>query len=313
MWVFLKNIYLFESQSYTERGEAERERGLPSDGSLPNWLQCLSCADPKPGAWSFFQVSHVSAGAQGLGPSSTAFPGHSRELDWTWSSQFSKWHPYGIPMLQDRALTLCATAPAPTKIFKSIIRPGPKAHLANPPPAEPAPQVLVPVGAPDSVPIAHLPVQLSAVAQEGSEDVPSAWALHPHGRPGGSTWLLASDWHSVMAAAPILGVNQRKRKTFLSVSLSLTQPVQEKKNYTFRAGVVSWQVKPLPPVPACHMGASSSPSCSTSHPAPRLALGKQKRMTQVLGPLHHVGGREEAPGFSLAQPCPFAAIWGVNQ
>ena len=45
----------------------------------------------------------------------------------------------------------------------------------------PAHQVLVPVGAPDSVPVAPLPGQLSAVARSAVDDGPSAWALHPMG------------------------------------------------------------------------------------------------------------------------------------
>ncbi|XP_062033657.1 serine/threonine-protein kinase BRSK1 isoform X2 [Lepus europaeus] len=69
-----------------------------------------SYTDPKPGARSFFWVSHMGAGAQGLGPSSTAFPGHSRELDRKRSSRDSNWRPYGMPALQARVLTRCATA-----------------------------------------------------------------------------------------------------------------------------------------------------------------------------------------------------------
>ena len=39
---FLRFIYLFESQSYTQRKrDRERERGLPSTGSLSRWLQRL--------------------------------------------------------------------------------------------------------------------------------------------------------------------------------------------------------------------------------------------------------------------------------
>ena len=63
-----------------------------------------SCANPKPGARSFFQVSHVSAGAQGIGPSSTAFPGPSRELDQKWSSRDSNQCPHGMLALQAVAL-----------------------------------------------------------------------------------------------------------------------------------------------------------------------------------------------------------------
>ncbi|XP_062040817.1 general transcription factor 3C polypeptide 1-like isoform X1 [Lepus europaeus] len=55
--------------------ERERERGLLSTGSLPKWPQHQSCADLKPGDKCFFWVSHMEAGAQALGPSSTAFPG----------------------------------------------------------------------------------------------------------------------------------------------------------------------------------------------------------------------------------------------
>ena len=42
----------------------------------------LKWADPKPGTSIFFQVSHVGAGSQGLGPFSTAFPGHKQGAGW---------------------------------------------------------------------------------------------------------------------------------------------------------------------------------------------------------------------------------------
>ena len=91
----------------------------------------------------------------------------------------------------------------------------------------PAHRVLVLVGAPDSVSVAPLPVQLSAVALLAVEDGPSAWALHPHGRPGGGTWLLASDQHSTLAMVAIWGVNQWKEG--LSLSLSLTKSACQKR------------------------------------------------------------------------------------
>ena len=99
-------VHLFERQSYTERQrererERETERDTERDGERerekekevfhlmvhsPVGHNIWSWANPKPGARSFFWVSHAGAGAQGLGPSSTAFPGHSRELDWKRSS-----------------------------------------------------------------------------------------------------------------------------------------------------------------------------------------------------------------------------------
>ena len=54
-----------------------RDEDLLSDDSLPKWLQWLD-----PGAWSLFGVSHVGAGSQGFGPSSTAFPGHKQKTGW---------------------------------------------------------------------------------------------------------------------------------------------------------------------------------------------------------------------------------------
>lgn len=41
----------------------------------------------KPRVSSFFQVTHVGAGVQGSGPSSSTLPGHSRKLDQKWSIQ----------------------------------------------------------------------------------------------------------------------------------------------------------------------------------------------------------------------------------
>ena len=69
--------------------------------------------------------------------------------------------------------------------------------------AAPALQVLVPVGAPDSVPVAPLPGQLSAVARECSGGWPRCLGPAPHGRPGKApgSWLLPSDQRGAPAAA----------------------------------------------------------------------------------------------------------------
>uniref|UniRef100_A0A5F9C6Q5 Uncharacterized protein n=1 Tax=Oryctolagus cuniculus TaxID=9986 RepID=A0A5F9C6Q5_RABIT len=55
-------------------------------------------------------------------------------------------------------------------------------------------RVLVPVRAPDSVPVAPLPGQLSAVAREGSGGWPKCLGPAPHGRPGEApgSWLRSS-------------------------------------------------------------------------------------------------------------------------
>ena len=66
---------LLQSQIYRE----ERQKDLPSNGSLPKWLQWLELSQSK--ARSFFQVSHTGAETQGSGPSSTAFPGHKQEAE----------------------------------------------------------------------------------------------------------------------------------------------------------------------------------------------------------------------------------------
>ena len=70
---------------------------------------------------------------------------------------------------------------------------GAVAHLANPLPAAPAPQVLVPVGTLDSVPVASLPGQLSAVARECSGGWPKCLGPALAWETRRSTWPLASD------------------------------------------------------------------------------------------------------------------------
>uniref|UniRef100_A0A5F9DAB0 RNA-directed DNA polymerase n=1 Tax=Oryctolagus cuniculus TaxID=9986 RepID=A0A5F9DAB0_RABIT len=108
------------------------------------------------------------------------------------------------------------------------------AQLANPPPAALAPQVLVPVGVLDSLPVAPLPVQLSAVAQEGSGGWPKclgpapAWETRrKHLAPGFGSVQCAS--HSVPAVAAIWGVNQQKEDLSLCLSFSLSNSACQKK------------------------------------------------------------------------------------
>ena len=109
------------------------------------------------------------------------------------------------------------------------------AHLANPPPVAPAPRVLVLVGAPDSVPVAPLPVQLSAVAREGSGGWPKC--LGPCTSMGGQeeapgSWLRIGAAPAVVA---IWGVNQWKEDLSLCLSLTVynsTCQIKTKQNKT---------------------------------------------------------------------------------
>ena len=65
-------LFLLERQIYRE--ERGREEELPSDDSLPRRPPRLELSQSE--ARSLFRVSHVGAGSQSLGPSSTAFSGH---------------------------------------------------------------------------------------------------------------------------------------------------------------------------------------------------------------------------------------------
>ena len=97
-------------------------------------------------------------------------------------------------------------------------------HLVNLPPAALAPQVLALVGVLDSVLVAPLPVQLSAVAWEGSGRWPKSLSPCTHVgelKEAPSSWLQIG---SVLAVAANRGVNHQ-RKTSLSVSLSLSLPL----------------------------------------------------------------------------------------
>ena len=103
--------------------------------------------------------------------------------------------------------------------------------------AAPAHRVLVPVGVPDSVPVAPLPGQLSAVARECSGGWPRCLGPAPHGRPGKApgSWLLPSDQCGAPAAArrprrPLEGEPTAKEDLSLCLSLSLsTLPVKKRK------------------------------------------------------------------------------------
>ena len=75
-------FFSYVLETVIERQRQRQRQSLPSPGSPPDGCNGRSHADPKPGARSFFQVTHMGAGARGgLGPSSAAFPHHSRELD----------------------------------------------------------------------------------------------------------------------------------------------------------------------------------------------------------------------------------------
>ena len=79
--LFLKMYFIFHYKvRYTQRRIYREEDLLSSDS--PSGCNGRCYADLKPGARNFFQVSHVSTGAQGPGPSSTAFPGHKRGTGW---------------------------------------------------------------------------------------------------------------------------------------------------------------------------------------------------------------------------------------
>ena len=63
LFVF-KDLFIYMKGRVTERQrerERERERGLPSTGSLRNWLQLQELHRSK--ARSFLRVSHMGAGA----------------------------------------------------------------------------------------------------------------------------------------------------------------------------------------------------------------------------------------------------------
>ena len=82
---------------------------------------------------------------------------------------------------------------------------GAVAQQGNPPPTAMAHQVLVLVGVPDSIPVAPLPGQLSAMAREGSGGWPKSLGPAPTWETRRSTWLLASDQQDAPAAAAIGG------------------------------------------------------------------------------------------------------------
>uniref|UniRef100_A0A5F9C0N4 RNA-directed DNA polymerase n=1 Tax=Oryctolagus cuniculus TaxID=9986 RepID=A0A5F9C0N4_RABIT len=125
----------------------------------------------------------------------------------------------------------------PKNSIKRLLGPAPRLTRLILRLAAPAHRVLVPVGAPDSVPVAPLPGQPSAVARECSGGWPRCLGPAPHGRPGKApgSWLLPSDQRGAPAAArrprwPLEGEPTAKEDLSLCLSLSLpTLPVKKKK------------------------------------------------------------------------------------
>lgn len=81
------------------------------------------------------------------------------------------------------------------------------------------------------------------------------------------------------------------------------------------AGSVAQQAKLRPPPPASHMGAASSPSCTTSDPVPCLWAGKATEDAPSLAPSTHVGDLDKVLGSVLWIPSALVImpIWRVNQ
>uniref|UniRef100_A0A5F9CSP9 BMERB domain-containing protein n=1 Tax=Oryctolagus cuniculus TaxID=9986 RepID=A0A5F9CSP9_RABIT len=82
-------LFIRKSKLHTHTEEEAEKEFFHSLVHSPIGCNGQNCPNPKPGARSFYQVFHVGAGAQGLGPPSIAFPGHSREQDRKWSSRDS--------------------------------------------------------------------------------------------------------------------------------------------------------------------------------------------------------------------------------
>lgn len=75
--MYEKKMYL-KPNCREEKGQRERERdkeNLLSIGSFSSDCNELGLVRPNPGAWNFFHVSGMTAGALGLGSSSAVFPG----------------------------------------------------------------------------------------------------------------------------------------------------------------------------------------------------------------------------------------------
>ena len=90
-------IYLLKNQSYNKVGR-DREKGLPLPlvhppmAAAAGTLRLAHRADPIAGA-RYLSWSPMGCRAQVLGPSSTALPGHSRELAWKRGNQDRIRHP----------------------------------------------------------------------------------------------------------------------------------------------------------------------------------------------------------------------------
>ena len=75
----LRFIYFYYKVRYTQR-RRDREKDLPSNGSLQKWPKQLELSQSK--ARSLLWVSHTGAGSLSFGPSLTAFPGHKQGVGW---------------------------------------------------------------------------------------------------------------------------------------------------------------------------------------------------------------------------------------
>ena len=90
---FLKRFIFISKTEFAVREELEKVFHLLVHS--PNGCNGQSWTVLEPGIRSFFQVYHMDAGSQGLGPSSTIF--QDSEQDRKWSSWDSSLYPYGMP------------------------------------------------------------------------------------------------------------------------------------------------------------------------------------------------------------------------
>ena len=82
VFLFFKIYFItYRKGRYTER-RRDREEDLPSDDSLAKWRQWLVLSQTEGRCQEPFWVSHMGAGSQDVGPSSTAFPDHKQRDGW---------------------------------------------------------------------------------------------------------------------------------------------------------------------------------------------------------------------------------------